>query len=166
MISALSKSHLSVIGDKCLDIMSLISLALLTSKRGGPITVFYCQSSTSMEIRAALLAERRNSSLTDHRKGRRGRTEISAGIRCCISCMLCLFILKKKPRCFQGQDNNGDRSRSCISADPAPNRWRFRNKCHYSLTKVGLYDLTYTVPLHKFQIRLQYTCTKHMAIST
>lgn len=37
---------------------------------------------------------------------------------------------------------------------------------YYSLTKVGLYDLTYTVPLHKFQIRLQYTCTKHMAIST
>lgn len=110
--------------------MSLISLALLTSKRGGPITVFYCQSSTSMEIRAALLAERRNSSLTDRRKGRRGRTEISAGIRCCISCMLCLFILKKKTRCFQGQDNNGDRSRSCISGDPAPNRWRFRNKCH------------------------------------
>lgn len=58
-----------MIGDKCLDIMSLISLALLTSKRGGPITVFYCQSSTSIEIRAALLAERRNSSLTDHRKG-------------------------------------------------------------------------------------------------
>lgn len=37
---------------------------------------------------------------------------------------------------------------------------------YYSLTKVGLYDLTYTVPLHKFQIRLQYTCTKHMANST
>lgn len=163
MISALSKSHLSVIGDKCLDIMSLISLALLTSKRGGPITVFYCQSSTSIEIRAALLAERRNSSLTDHRKGRRGRTEISAGIRCCISCMLCLFILKQTPifprtgqqRRPQIQHLTGGALEISVTL-----------LSYYSLTKVGLHDLTYTVPLHKFQIRLQYTCTKHMANST
>lgn len=151
--------------------MSLISLALLTSKRGGPITVFYCQLSTSIEIRAALLAERRNSSLTDHRKGRRGRTEISAGIRCCISCMLCFFYSKKK---------NPDASKDKTTTETALDHV-FQEIQHptggaleisvtllsyYSLTKVGLYDLTYNVPLHKFQIRLQYTCTKHMAIST
>lgn len=151
--------------------MSLISLALLTSKRGGPITVFYCQSSTSIEIRAALLAERRNSSLTDHRKGRRGRTEISAGIRCCISCMLCLFILKKK-----NPDVSKDRTTTETALDHVFQEIQHPTGgaleisvtllSYYSLTKVGLYDLTYTVPLHKFQIRLQYTCTKHMAIST
>lgn len=150
--------------------MSLISLALLTSKRGGPITVFYCQSSTSIEIRAALLAERRNSSLTDRRKGRRGRTEISAGIRCCISCMLCLFILKKNPDVFK------DKTTTETALDHVFQQIQHLTGgaleisvtllSYYSLTKVGLYDLTYTVPLHKFQIRLQYTCTKHMAIST
>lgn len=161
MISALSKSHLSVIGDKCLDIMSLISLALLTSKRGGPITVFYCQSSTSIEIRAALLAERRNSSLTDRRKGRRGRTEISAGIRCCMS-----VYSKKKP------DVSKDRTTTETALDHVFQQIQHPTggALEISVTLLSYYsltnDLTYTVPLHKFQIRLQYTCTKHMAIST
>lgn len=145
--------------------MSLISLALLTSKRGGPITVFYCQSSTSIEIRAALLAERRNSSLTDHRKGRRGRTEISAGILYAVS-----FYSKKNP------DVSKDRTTTETALDHVFQEIQHPTGgaleisvtllSYYSLTKVGLYDLTYTVPLHKFQIRLQYTCTKHMANST